>query len=83
MRAQLSLHALACLLTRRAQLALYFGLGHESQFVFDAEVMREIARGAVEEGAGDMQAIAVVVERELRRHYPKCVRSCAPPSLAA
>ena len=51
--------------------ALYFGLGHESQFVFDSAVMQEIARGAVEEGAGDMQAVAAVVERELRRHYPK------------
>ena len=52
--------------------ALVYGLGHESQFVFDAGVMQRISREAIAEGSGDVDATVAATVRKLRETYPKC-----------
>ena len=58
---------------RHSHAALYFGLGHESQYVFNPETMKSIGQQAVTSGGGNMTAVAHHVEALLRQHYPRCV----------
>jgi hypothetical protein len=51
--------------------ALYAGLGHERQYVFQPETMALIARRAVEEGGGNMTVVVRSVEHQLREHYSR------------
>ena len=66
--------------------ALYFGLGHESQFVFDPQTMQSIARQAVTAGKGNVTAVTESVVIQLRQHYPRHVcldeKSRQQPGLA-
>ena len=58
----------------------YFGIGHESQFVFDKDVMAEVSRAALERharedgGVPDPAGVAKEVHRMLHAKYPKWVR---------
>jgi hypothetical protein len=58
--------------------ALYYGLGHESQFVFEASEMQRISREAIAEGAGDVDAVVAATVRKLRETYPKCAPAARP-----
>jgi len=38
-------------------IAMYAGIGHESQFVFTPEEMREVAKEAIAQGEGDVDKV--------------------------
>ena len=49
--------------------ALFAGVGHESQYVFKPEVMQKIAQEAIAEGGSEDAIVAAVVKR-LHASYP-------------
>jgi hypothetical protein len=61
-------------LTALVAVALYAGIGHDSQYVFTAERMHEIANAAIVEGDGNLQTTFDLVVSKLNTTYPKYVR---------
>ena len=60
-------------LTALVAVLLYAGIGHDSQYVFTAESMHEIANAAIKEGNGDLQTTFDLVVSKLNTTYPKYV----------
>jgi hypothetical protein len=52
---------------------MYTGIGYDSQYVFTAESMHEIANAAIKEGNGDLQTTFDLVVSKLNTTYPKYV----------
>lgn len=74
------------MLTAMVAALMYAGIGYDSQYVFTAERMHEIANAAIKEGNGDLQTTFDLVVSKLNTTYPKYVivaltlPSCAPSS---
>lgn len=52
---------------------MYFGIGHESQYVFTPEGMHAIAKQAIDEGRGDINKTIQIVVSRLKDENPKWV----------
>ena len=50
--------------------AMYAGIGHDSQYVFSAEKMQQIARESIAESKGDVGEMLPLVVKKLATEYP-------------
>lgn len=56
----------------------FYAIGHESQYIFDKDLMKEVANAAIEHGQGDMNKTVTYIRNELTARFPKNVFRHSP-----
>eukprot|EP00297_Palpitomonas_bilix_P013865 CAMPEP_0113912452 /NCGR_PEP_ID=MMETSP0780_2-20120614/28933_1 /TAXON_ID=652834 /ORGANISM="Palpitomonas bilix" /LENGTH=216 /DNA_ID=CAMNT_0000909409 /DNA_START=196 /DNA_END=846 /DNA_ORIENTATION=+ /assembly_acc=CAM_ASM_000599 len=56
----------------------YYGIGHESQYIFDKELMLEVSQAGIEHGQGDMNRTIEFIRAELVKKFPNNIFKHSP-----
>jgi len=60
-------------LTALVGVALYAGVGHDSQFIFTPEEMKAVAGEAIAQGGGDVDKVVALVVDKLKAAHPEFI----------